>query len=72
MSAAGKEFGVFLPIGNGGWMISRSAPHPEATYAYNRRVALDAEAIGLDFIMSMAKWKASAAAPTTGAARWSR
>ncbi|MDP9795096.1 pyrimidine oxygenase [Catenuloplanes nepalensis] len=57
MSPAGKEFGVFLPIGNGGWMISRSAPHPEATYAYNRRVALDAEAIGLDFIMSMAKWK---------------
>ncbi|GAB7045119.1 LLM class flavin-dependent oxidoreductase [Catenuloplanes indicus] len=54
---AGKEFGVFLPIGNGGWMISRSAPHPEATYAYNRRVARDAEAIGLDFIMSMAKWK---------------
>ncbi len=42
MSPAGKEFGVFLPIGNGGWMISRSAPHPEATYAYNRRVALDA------------------------------
>ncbi|MEU8820300.1 LLM class flavin-dependent oxidoreductase [Actinoplanes sp. NPDC048796] len=54
---ASKEFGVFLPIGNGGWMISETAPHPEATYAYNRRVAVEAEQIGLDFIMSMAKWK---------------
>ncbi|WP_305784499.1 LLM class flavin-dependent oxidoreductase [Symbioplanes lichenis] len=52
-----KEYGVFLPIGNGGWMLSETAPHPEATYAYNRKVAVDAEAIGLDFIMSMAKWK---------------
>jgi len=51
------EYGVFLPIGNGGWLISTTAPHPEATYAYNRQVAMDAEAAGLDFIMSMAKWK---------------
>lgn len=52
-----KEYGVFLPIGNGGWMVSTTAPHPEATYAYNKQVALDAEAAGLDFIMTMAKWK---------------
>ncbi len=52
-----KEYGVFLPIGNGGWMVSTTAPHPEASYAYNKRVALDAEAAGLDFIMTMAKWK---------------
>ncbi|MFT4261781.1 MAG: LLM class flavin-dependent oxidoreductase [Nocardioides sp.] len=51
------EYGVFLPIGNGGWMVSTTAPHPEASYAYNKRVALDAEAAGLDFIMTMAKWK---------------
>ena len=51
------EYGVFLPIGNGGWLVSTTAPHPEATYAYNKQVALDAEAAGLDFIMSMAKWK---------------
>ncbi|MFT4286920.1 LLM class flavin-dependent oxidoreductase [Nocardioides sp.] len=51
------EYGVFLPIGNGGWMVSTTAPHPEATYAYNKQVALDAEAAGLDFIMTMAKWK---------------
>jgi pyrimidine oxygenase len=52
-----KEYGVFLPIGNGGWMLSTTAPHPEATYAYNKQVAVDAEEAGLDFIMSMAKWR---------------
>jgi pyrimidine oxygenase len=38
-------------------MLSTTAPHPEATYEYNKRAALHAEAIGLDFIMSMAKWR---------------
>jgi pyrimidine oxygenase len=38
-------------------MLSTTAPHPEATYAWNRRAALHAENIGLDFIMSMAKWR---------------
>ncbi|MHA7987424.1 LLM class flavin-dependent oxidoreductase [Rathayibacter sp. CAU 1779] len=52
-----KEYGIFLPIGNGGWMLSSTAPHPEASYAWNKRAALNAEAIGLDFIMSMAKWR---------------
>jgi pyrimidine oxygenase len=52
-----REYGVFLPIGNGGWMVSTTAPHPEASYAYNKQVALDAEEAGLDFIMTMAKWK---------------
>ncbi|GAA4553382.1 LLM class flavin-dependent oxidoreductase [Streptomyces collinus] len=52
-----KEYGIFLPIGNGGWMLSTTAPHPEADYAWNKRAALHAEAIGLDFIMSMAKWR---------------
>jgi pyrimidine oxygenase len=52
-----KDYGIFLPIGNGGWMLSTTAPHPEATYAWNRRAAVHAENIGLDFIMSMAKWR---------------
>lgn len=54
---APKEYGIFLPIGNGGWMLSTTAPHPEASYAWNRRAAIHAEDIGLDFIMSMAKWR---------------
>lgn len=52
-----KDYGIFLPIGNGGWMLSTTAPHPEASYAWNKRAALHAESIGLDFIMSMAKWR---------------
>ena len=38
-------------------MLSTTAPHPEASYAWNKRAALHAEGIGLDFIMSMAKWR---------------
>ena len=38
-------------------MLSTTAPHPEATYSWNKRAALHAENIGLDFIMSMAKWR---------------
>jgi pyrimidine oxygenase len=53
----GKEYGIFLPIGNGGWMLSTTAPHPEASYAWNKRATLHAENIGLDFVMSMAKWR---------------
>ncbi|PJJ63775.1 LLM class flavin-dependent oxidoreductase [Compostimonas suwonensis] len=52
-----KDYGIFLPIGNGGWMLSTTAPHPEASYEWNKRAAVHAEEIGLDFIMSMAKWR---------------
>ena len=53
----GKDFGVFLPIANGGWILSTNSPIREASYEYNRRTALLSEEIGLDFIMSMAKWR---------------
>jgi pyrimidine oxygenase len=53
----GKDFGVFLPMANGGWILSSSAPRLDGSYEYNRKVALLAEEIGLDFIMSMAKWR---------------
>lgn len=51
------EFGIFLPIGNGGWIMSRNAPHPEATFAYNLEATRLAELHGMDFVMSMAKWR---------------
>lgn len=54
---AAKEYGIFLPIGNGGWLVSETAPHPDASYEWNRRAALLAEEAGFDFIMSMAKWR---------------
>jgi pyrimidine oxygenase len=53
----GKDLGVFLPMANGGWILSTTAPVIDGSYDYNRKVALLAEEIGLDFIMSMAKWR---------------
>jgi len=51
------EYGVFLPVGNGGWIVSSTAPPLEASYAENRRIAVLADQLGLDFIMSMGKWR---------------
>jgi pyrimidine oxygenase len=53
----GKDLGVFLPMANGGWILSQNAPLLDGSYEYNRKVAVLAEEIGLDFIMSMAKWR---------------
>ena len=53
----GKDFGVFLPIANGGWILSSTAPKLDGSYEYNLKAALQAEEAGLDFIMSMAKWR---------------
>lgn len=52
-----KEFGVFLPIAKGGWIISHNTPPLDASYRQNREAAILADDIGLDFIMSMAKWR---------------
>ncbi|WP_432545974.1 LLM class flavin-dependent oxidoreductase [Kineococcus sp. SYSU DK004] len=56
-SGAGTEFGVFLPVASGGWIVSDTAPRPPATYEHNKRAALLAEEAGMDFVMSMAKWR---------------
>ena len=51
------EYGVFMPVGEGGWIRSTTAPAVPATYAYNRQVAILAEQLGLDFLLAMAKWR---------------
>jgi pyrimidine oxygenase len=51
------EYGVFMPVGEGGWIRSTTAPRVPATYAYNRQVAILAEQLGLDFLLAMAKWR---------------
>lgn len=53
----GKDFGLFLPMANGGWILSSAAPTLDGSYAYNRDATLLAERHGLDFVMSMAKWR---------------
>jgi pyrimidine oxygenase len=51
------ELGVFLPVGNGGWITSTTSPQLPASYAYNKQVAQLAEALDFDFALSMAKWR---------------
>lgn len=52
-----KTFGVFLPVANGGWIISRTTPVLDGLWRQNLDAARVAEAAGLDFVMSMSKWR---------------
>ncbi|WP_160123425.1 pyrimidine utilization protein A [Rhodovarius lipocyclicus] len=49
------DIGVFIPIGNNGWLISKNAPQYKPSFALNKAVAQKAEAYGLDFLLSMIK-----------------
>jgi pyrimidine oxygenase len=49
------EIGVFLPIGNNGWLISENAPQYMPSFDLNKQIALEAEKYGLDFILTMIK-----------------
>lgn len=53
----GKDLGVFLPIANGGWIISKNKPEIDGSYDYCRQSAVLAEEHGLDFAMAMAKYR---------------
>src|SRR5262249_31098300 len=43
MHAKPVEFGVFMPVGQGGYVVSTNRPPTPATYAYNRQLTLLAE-----------------------------
>jgi len=49
------DVGVFLPIGNNGWLISSTSPQYMPTFELNRAVTLAAEKYGLEFALSMIK-----------------
>jgi pyrimidine oxygenase len=52
-----KMFGAFLPVANGGWIVSRTTPTLDGLWRQNLAAAQTAEAAGLDFVMSMEKWR---------------
>lgn len=52
-----KDFGVFLPVANGGWIVSSTTPLLDGLYAQNRAAAVLADEIGMDFVMSMGKFR---------------
>jgi pyrimidine oxygenase len=49
------EIGVFIPIGNNGWLLSESAPQYKPTFELNKEIVLRAEKYGFDFALSMIK-----------------
>lgn len=52
-----KDFGVFLPVANGGWIVSKTAPALDGLWKQNRAAAITADEVGMDFVMSMGKWR---------------
>ena len=49
------NIGVFIPIGNNGWLISETAPQYKPTFELNKEIVLKAEQYGFDFALSMIK-----------------
>ena len=49
------EIGVFIPIGNNGWLISEAAPQYMPSFELNKEIVLKAEKYGFDFALSMIK-----------------
>jgi pyrimidine oxygenase len=51
------DIGVFIPIGNNGWLISKTSPQYKPSFDLNKEIVLKAEAYGLDFALSMIKFR---------------
>ncbi|KAE8453319.1 hypothetical protein EG329_011386 [Mollisiaceae sp. DMI_Dod_QoI] len=49
------EIGVFIPIGNNGWLISTTSPQYMPSFELNKQIVLKAEKYNLDFALSMIK-----------------
>ena len=49
------NIGVFIPIGNNGWLISKNAPQYMPTFELNKQITQKAESYGFDFALSMIK-----------------
>ncbi len=58
------EYGVFLPVSDGGFIFSTTSPEEPATYQYQRRVAQLAEELGLGFVIALARWRGFGGART--------
>ena len=51
------DIGIFMPTGRRGYLTSATAPLNEPTFALNRDVILAAERYGVDFALSMVKFR---------------
>lgn len=51
------DFGVFMPVTNNGWIISKNSPQFLPSYDHNLEIGRLAEKIGFSYLFSMAKWR---------------
>jgi pyrimidine oxygenase len=51
------RFGVFLPNGRNGYILSKAAPLYMPTFKHNLAITQEAERQGLDFVLSMIKFR---------------
>jgi pyrimidine oxygenase len=49
------QVGVFIPIGNNGWLISENSPQYMPSFELNKEITQKAEKYGFDFALSMIK-----------------
>jgi pyrimidine oxygenase len=49
------QLGVFIPIGNNGWLISTTSPQYKPSFDLNNTIVQKAEGFGFDFALSMIK-----------------
>ncbi|KAI1759327.1 pyrimidine utilization protein A [Hypoxylon sp. FL1150] len=62
---ASVDIGVFIPIGNNGWLISTNSPQYKPSFELNKQIVQKAESYGFDFALSMIKLRGFGAAVTT-------
>jgi pyrimidine oxygenase len=51
------NLGVFLPVTNNGWIISKTSPQFLPSYDMCREISTLAECIGFNYVFSMGKWR---------------
>lgn len=49
------DIGVFIPIGNNGWLLSTTSPQYKPSYELNKKIVQMAEGYGFEFALSMIK-----------------
>ncbi|MDP5041107.1 MAG: pyrimidine utilization protein A [Paraglaciecola sp.] len=49
------DVGIFIPIGNNGWLISSTSPQYKPSFDLNKEIVQKAEHYGMDFALSMIK-----------------
>lgn len=55
MASPQAKMGLFIPIGNNGWLISENSPQYKPSFQLNKELVLKAEEYGFDFALSMIK-----------------